>query len=79
MLPFYPGVNSPWPTTSGPGRSTTDFPQSGYTERGAVMNDIMALKDGILARGVLFDIPKLRGVPYLGDSEAIYPEDLEAW
>ena len=39
----------------------------------------MAFKNGIFTRGVLFDIPKLKGVAYLGDDEPIYPEDLEAW
>ena len=39
----------------------------------------MAFQNGIFTRGVLFDIPKLKNVPYLGDEEAIYPEDLEAW
>ena len=33
----------------------------------------------MFTRGVLFDMPKLRGVAYLGDDEASYPEDLEAW
>jgi kynurenine formamidase len=39
----------------------------------------MAFKNGILTKGVLYDIPKLKGVPYLGDDEPIYVEDLEAW
>ena len=55
------------------------FPQTSYTDRGAGKDDVMAFKNGIFTRGVLYDIPKLKGVPYLGDDEPIYVEDLEAW
>jgi kynurenine formamidase len=61
------------------GQIYNGYPQSIYTNRGAAKNDVMAFKEGIFTRGVLFDIPRLKGVPYLGDEEAIYPEDLEAW
>jgi kynurenine formamidase len=36
-------------------------------------------KRGIFTRGVLMDIPQLKGVPWLEPGTAIYPEDLEAW
>jgi kynurenine formamidase len=55
------------------------FPGSSVTSWGATKNDVMPYKDGIFTRGVLVDMPVLKGVPYLGDDEAIYPEDLEAW
>ena len=61
------------------GRIYNGFPQSSYTDRGAAKDDVMSMKNGIFTRGVLFDLPKLKNVPYLGDDEAIYPEDLEAW
>jgi kynurenine formamidase len=61
------------------GKIYNGFPQTSYTDRGAGKDDVMAFKNGIFTRGVLFDIPKLKGVPYLGDEEAIYVEDLEAW
>lgn len=61
------------------GQIYNGYPQSSYTDRGAGKNDVMAAKDGIFTRGVLFDIPKLKGVPFLDDTEAIYPEDLEEW
>ena len=32
-----------------------------------------------MTRGVLIDIPRLKGVPYLESGERIYPEDLDAW
>jgi len=61
------------------GQIYNGYPQSSYTDRGAGKDDVLSMKDGILTRGVLFDIPKLKSVPYLGDDEPIYVEDLEAW
>jgi kynurenine formamidase len=61
------------------GKVYNGFPQTSYTDRGAGKDDVMSMKNGILTRGVLFDIPKLKGVPFLGDEEAIFVEDLEAW
>ena len=37
------------------------------------------LKDGIVTRGVLIDIPRLRNVPYLEAGTHVYREDIEAW
>ncbi len=42
-------------------------------------NGIDNLKTGVFTRGVLMDIPRLKGVPYLAQGTAIYAEDLEAW
>ena len=42
-------------------------------------NSIHNLKNGVLTRGVLIDIPRLRGLPYLEPGTPIYVEDLEAW
>src|SRR5882757_7535546 len=42
-------------------------------------NSIHNLKNGIFTRGVLLDIPRLKGVPYLEPGTPIYVEDLEAW
>jgi kynurenine formamidase len=36
-------------------------------------------KEGIFTRGVLIDLPKLKGVKYLEPGTAIYPSDLDAW
>jgi len=47
--------------------------------RGAGKDDVLGMKNGVFTRGVLFDIPKLKGVQFLGDNEAIYAKDLEAW
>jgi kynurenine formamidase len=42
-------------------------------------NSIHNVKNGIFTRGVLIDIPRLKGVPYLEPGTPIYVEDLEAW
>ena len=46
---------------------------------GAAKNSILNLKDGIVTRGVLYDIPALKGVPYLEPGTRITVEDLETW
>jgi len=42
-------------------------------------NSIEKVKDGIFTRGVLIDLPRLKGVPYLDAGTPIFVEDLEAW
>ena len=37
------------------------------------------LKNGIATRGILLDIPRLKGVPYLEPGMPVFVEDLEAW
>jgi kynurenine formamidase len=61
------------------GKMYNGFPQSSVTERGAGELAVTAFRDGFFTRGVLIDIPQLKGVPYLEPSTAIYPEDLDAW
>jgi kynurenine formamidase len=46
---------------------------------GHFKNSIHNLKSGVFTRGVLMDIPRLKGVPYLEPGTPIYVEDLEAW
>jgi kynurenine formamidase len=60
---------------------------NGYTPQQAVVmkdgghakNSIHNLKNGVFTRGVLIDVPRLKGVPYLEPGTPIYVEDLEAW
>ena len=49
------------------------------TARGCTKLGIENLKQGVISRGVLLDMPRLKGVPYLEPGTAIYPEDVEAW
>jgi kynurenine formamidase len=48
-------------------------------EGGAAKVSILTMKNGIVTRGILYDIPRLKGVPYLEPGTRIFPEDLEAW
>jgi kynurenine formamidase len=48
-------------------------------EGGAAKNSILTMKSGIVTRAVLYDIPRLKGVPYLEPGARIFPADLEAW
>lgn len=49
------------------------------TEAGCARLGVDNFKQGIVSRGVLMDIPRLRGVDYLEPGAAIRVEDLEAW
>jgi len=48
-------------------------------EKGAEKNSVLPMKNGIVTRAVLYDIARLKGVPYLAPGDRIFPEDLEAW
>jgi kynurenine formamidase len=62
------------------GKMWSGVPRSMVTkEGGALKNSILTMKNGIVTRAVLYDIPRLKGVPYLELGTRIYPEDLEAW
>jgi len=47
--------------------------------QGAEALDIRNVKEGIFTRGILVDIPLLRGTRFLEPRTPIYPEDLDAW
>ena len=49
------------------------------TKQGHPKNSIHNVKNGIFTRGILIDIPRLKGLPYLEPGTAIYVSDLEAW
>jgi kynurenine formamidase len=55
------------------GRSSASF-----DEQGATANTIEAVKNGLVGRGVLLDVPGSRGVPWLEPGDNIFREDLEA-
>ncbi len=61
------------------GKIFNGFSQQEVTEKGAGKLDILNVKDGIFTRGILMDIPRLKGVPYLEPGTKIYPSDLDAW
>ena len=49
------------------------------TEAGCKKLGIDALRGGVVTRGVLIDIPRLRGVSHLEPGTHVYQEDIEAW
>ncbi len=55
-----------------------DF-QEIVTEDGCSRMDTTAMKDGLVTRGILIDMPRLKGVPYLEPGTKLYREDIEAW
>jgi kynurenine formamidase len=63
------------------GKMWNGYPVSGLVtaDAGAARNSVLTMKDGIVTRAVLYDIPRLKGVPYLEPGTRIFPEDLEAW
>jgi len=61
------------------GKIYNGFPASSITGWGAEENDVMPFKDGLFTRGVLIDWPRFKNIPYMGDDEAIYAEDLGEW
>jgi kynurenine formamidase len=54
------------------------YPATDVRSTGARRNSIMAAKDGIVGRGVLLDIPRLRGKPFVSLKEPVTPADLDA-
>ncbi|MCC7409437.1 MAG: cyclase family protein [Phycisphaeraceae bacterium] len=53
-------------------------PADSVTKTGATLQDITAFAHGIVGRGVLLDIPRLRGVKWLELGDAVTAEELEA-
>lgn len=60
------------------GRLYNGFPAETVTAHGATRLGIHHLHDGIVSRGVLLDVPPVRGVEALEPGEPVFPEDLEA-
>jgi kynurenine formamidase len=53
-------------------------PERSVTADGAQAGTIDLLRDGLVGRGVLIDVPRVRGVPWVEPGEHIFREDLEA-
>ena len=61
------------------GKMYNGFPQAEVVESGAPKLAVTAFKQGIFARAVLMDMPRLKGVDWLEPGTPIYPSDLDAW
>ena len=57
------------------GHATADI----NTDKGCTELSIDKLKNGIVTRGILIDIPRLKNLPYLEPGTPVFIEDLEAW
>jgi kynurenine formamidase len=59
------------------GKLYNGYPIEKVTAHGALELGIHELRDGVVSRGVLLDVPAARGVHYLDAGEPIFPDDLE--
>jgi kynurenine formamidase len=53
-------------------------PATAVTGEGAMDDSIEVLANGLVARGVLLDIPRVRGLPWLDPGQHVFRNDLEA-
>lgn len=61
------------------GKVYNGYAKSEINRSGAHRLAVDAYKNGFFSRGILMDIPRLKGVKYLALSTPIYPSDLDAW
>lgn len=52
--------------------------ENSVTSEGAGAGSIEVLKDGLVGRGVLLDVPRVRGVSWIEPGDYVFREDLEA-
>ena len=67
------------PHTGVEGQLYNGYSTESVRETGAEKLGIEVMRDGMFTRGVLIDLPRLRGVPYLEPGTAVTVEELEAW
>ena len=60
------------------GKLYNGYPIEKVTAHGALELGIHEVKDGVVSRGVLLDVPAARGVEYLEPGTPIFPDDLES-
>ncbi|MFK7898751.1 MAG: cyclase family protein [Myxococcota bacterium] len=60
------------------GKMYNGYPGTDVKSTGAKKNSVMCGKAGILSRGVLLDLPRTLGVPWLEPGQMINPDHLEA-
>lgn len=62
------------------GKIYDGYPRSDIAQGpGCPMNGVENQRAGIMTRGVIVDLPRLKNVPYLEPGTPVYPSDLEAW
>jgi kynurenine formamidase len=60
------------------GRLYGGISEKSVTSDGAGTGSIEVLKDGLVGRGVLLDVPRVRGVAFMEPGDHVFREDLEA-
>jgi kynurenine formamidase len=60
------------------GKMYNGFPATDVRSTGARRNSIMSARDGLCGRGVLLDIPRLRGAAYVDPRHPVTPSELDA-
>lgn len=62
------------------GKNFNGFSKQQYiSESGCGVLGVENQKNGIMTRGIIVDVPRMKGVPYLEPGTPVYPSDLEAW
>jgi kynurenine formamidase len=61
------------------GKAYNGFDAALATEKGCAKGGVEQLKEGVLSRGILIDVPRLKGVPYLEGATPVLAGDIEAW
>lgn len=61
------------------GRMYNGFSRQEVGKSGAARLSIDNVRMGVMTRGLLVDVPRLRGKKFLQPGEAIYPADLDQW
>lgn len=61
------------------GRGYNNAPSAHAPPAGQARNAVGAMRDGLVTRGVLVDLPALKGVPYVAPGGGITAADFEAW
>ncbi len=59
------------------GRLYNGRPADSVAAAGGTVETVEVLKDGLIGRGVLLDIPRARGVEWLEPGDSVLPDDLE--
>jgi kynurenine formamidase len=59
------------------GQMYNGYPATDVRSTGAVRNDVMPMADGVVTRGVVLDMPALKGVDFLGPDVRLSIADLE--
>jgi kynurenine formamidase len=61
------------------GKAYNGIDESEAAESGCARSGIEQLKDGVLSRGILIDVPRLKGVDYLAPGTPVLASDIEAF